>query len=101
MRKLTILVVVLVAVAFVSAAFAVPPGKDLTLEASMGAVTFSGKVHKDAGLGCADCHSKIFKMKAGSFKMSVADHGDKFCGTCHNGEKAFNTKGNCAKCHKK
>jgi c(7)-type cytochrome triheme protein len=42
-------------------------------------------------------------MKSGSFDATMPDHntGEKYCWTCHNGEKAFETKGNCTKCHVK
>ena len=109
MKALTLAMVFLMAIALVGTAVAVPPGKTQDFKSPMGKVTFSGQIHKDAGLGCADCHSKIFKMKAGSFDAKVADHnaGEKFCWSCHNGTKkvgdvtVFAAKGNCAKCHKK
>jgi c(7)-type cytochrome triheme protein len=71
-----------------------------------GPTTFSHKAHKSAGNVCNDCHDGIFKKKKGS-----ADEGNamtmkslregKFCGTCHDGAKAFSVKGNCKKCHPK
>jgi len=84
---------------------AVPPGKTLEFASPMGKVTFDGKVHADKGLQCADCHfkPKLFEMKKGGDKMSMAAMGEgKFCGTCHNGAKAFNVKApaDCVKCHK-
>jgi len=86
-------------------AMAVPPGKTLEFASPMGKVTFDGKAHADKGLQCADCHSKpkLFEMKKGGDKMSMAAMGEgKFCGTCHNGAKAFSVKApaDCAKCHK-
>ena len=109
MKKLTVLVVILVAIAFIGSAFAVMPGKTQEFKTPMGKVTFSGQIHKDKGVSCALCHPKVFKMKAGSFKATVADHnaGEKFCWSCHNGTKkigditVFGTKGNCKKCHVK
>ena len=84
---------------------AVPPGRTLEFASPMGKVTFDGKVHADKGLQCADCHfkPKLFEMKKGGDKMSMAAMGEgKFCGTCHNGAKAFNVKApaDCVKCHK-
>jgi c(7)-type cytochrome triheme protein len=98
----TISIVVLCIIAV--SAEAVPPGKTAEWESPMGKVTFDGKVHADKGLKCLDCHSKIFKMKKGSTEMKMADiHAGKFCGTCHNGTKAFetNNQANCERCHKK
>ena len=105
MRITVLLLTVLIAVAFVGSAFAVPPGK--TVEYAGGAdgkVVFDGKTHADKGLKCNDCHTKIFKMKKGSDKITMADmNAGKNCGTCHNGEKAFKSSdaANCGKCHKK
>jgi c(7)-type cytochrome triheme protein len=103
MKKIAILITLLAVVAFIGSAMAVPPGKTIEYAGgAMGKVTFNGKTHADAGNKCTDCHPKLFQMKKGSFKMSAADHTpDKYCGTCHNGEKAFAQKGNCANCHKK
>jgi c(7)-type cytochrome triheme protein len=74
---------------------AVPSGKTLEFASPRGKVTFDGKVHADKGLKCADCHSKpkLFEMKKGGDKISMAAMNEgKFCGTCHNGKKAFSVK---------
>ncbi len=98
-------IAIVVVLAFTMTAFAVPSGK--TVEFSpMGAgkVVFSGKVHADHGLKCSNCHPAIFKMKKGADAITMKDINDgKFCGTCHNGTKAFatNNAANCAKCHMK
>ena len=104
MRITVLLLTVLIAVAFVGSAFAVPAGKTVDWDNPMGKVTFDGKVHADKGLKCNDCHTKIFKMKKGSEKITMVDmNAGKNCGTCHNGEKAFKSEdpANCGKCHKK
>jgi c(7)-type cytochrome triheme protein len=82
---------------------AVPSGKTLEFAGgSMGKVTFDGATHANAGNKCPDCHSGIFQMKMGSAKITMAEHQPgKFCGSCHNGEKAFAQQGNCGNCHKK
>ncbi len=85
---------------------AVPPGKTVEFASPMGKVTFDGKAHADKGLKCADCHSKpkLFEMKKGGDKINMAAMNDgKFCGTCHDGNKAFSVKApdSCVKCHKK
>ncbi len=84
---------------------AVPPGKTVEFASPMGKVTFDGKVHADKGFKCADCHSKpkLFEMKKGGDKMTMAAMNEgKFCGTCHDGGKAFAVKAaaDCVKCHK-
>ena len=105
MRITVLLLTVLIAVAFVGSAFAVPAGKTVEFAGgAMGKVTFDGKIHADKGLKCGDCHTKIFKMKKGSEKITMADmNAGKNCGTRHNGEKAFKSSdtANCGKCHKK
>jgi len=104
--KLAVLVVIMVmslTIVGLGTALAVPPGKSLTWDTPMGTVTFEGQKHADQGLKCMDCHTKIFQMKQGTMEATVADHnaGEKYCWTCHNGDKAFSPKGNCNKCHVK
>ena len=84
---------------------AVPPGKTVAFSSPMGKVSFDGKVHADKGIKCADCHTKpkLFEMKKGGDKMTMAAMNEgKFCGTCHDGKKAFSVKApaDCVKCHK-
>ncbi|MFH1518217.1 MAG: c(7)-type cytochrome triheme domain-containing protein, partial [Pseudomonadota bacterium] len=69
-------------------------------------MTFDGKSHADKGLKCPDCHvkPKLFEMKKGSDKITMAAMNEgKFCGTCHDGKKAFSVKApaDCVKCHEK
>ncbi|MEC4675637.1 MAG: cytochrome c3 family protein [Nitrospirota bacterium] len=87
---------------FMGSALAVPPGKTAEFQGGkLGKVVFDGKKHFDAGLKCNSCHTKLFKMKKGSTKMTMADlNAGKYCGSCHNGEKAFKIT-DCTKCHKK
>jgi c(7)-type cytochrome triheme protein len=48
---------------------------------------------------CSGCHPKLFKVKQGDNKISMADHGQKrFCFTCHDGQKAF-ASDDCSRCH--
>ncbi|MDA8170830.1 MAG: cytochrome c3 family protein [Nitrospiraceae bacterium] len=105
MKVFSAILVFAIAVIFVvGTALAVPPGKTLTFPGgAMGDVTFSGAIHAKAGLKCMDCHTKIFPMKpVGAVKITMADiYAGKYCGTCHNGSKAFAAKGNCTKCHHK
>jgi len=86
-------------------AIAVPPSKTLTFDkASKGPVTFSGKVHKDAGISCKECHNKEMfpKMKQGTVKITMKQiYSGELCGQCHNGTRAFAAKKNCNRCHVK
>jgi c(7)-type cytochrome triheme protein len=82
-------------------------GKD-----SPGPVTFSHKVHQEAGAEkCTACHTKIFKMKkgpAGTLTMAKMNAGEQ-CGACHDGKTemggkkvfAVDDKARCESCHKK
>jgi c(7)-type cytochrome triheme protein len=54
-----------------------------------------------AGLRCSECHYKLYTT-VGHRKKATMDDMEKgqSCGVCHNGQRAFAVKGNCAKCHK-
>jgi c(7)-type cytochrome triheme protein len=86
-------------------ALAVPPGKTLEFGNSpMGMVTFDGKLHKDAGNSCKDCHNNDMfpKMKQGTVTITMNEiYAGKLCGVCHNGQRAFDAKSNCNRCHVK
>ncbi len=85
--------------------FAVPPGKTVEFkDGSAGKVVFSGSIHSEKGLKCADCHPKIFPMKRTTEELKMSDlNTGKYCGECHNGKRAFATSdpNSCSKCHKK
>jgi len=88
-----------------SGVMAVPPKRTLSFDrAAIGTVSFSGKIHKDAGIKCKECHNKgMFpKMKQGTvdIKMNKIYAGE-LCGKCHNGTSAFAAKKNCRRCHSK
>jgi len=104
MKIVATIVAVIIAVAFIGSALAVPPGKTVEYAGGgAGKVVFDGKIHADKGLKCNDCHTKIFQMKkAATIKMADMNAG-KNCGECHNGTKAFKSSdaANCGKCHKK
>ena len=103
--KLFSVITVLLLVAFVGSAVAVPAGKVLEYpKSSMGKVTFSGQIHKDAGIACNACHKPdLFpKMKQGTVTITMNEiYAGKLCGACHNGKAAFAAMGNCNRCHKK
>ena len=104
MKKMLLLLTVVTFCA-VSAVVAVPPGKTIDFTKSpMGTVTFSGQVHKDAGVKCMECHNKDMfpKMKQGTVAITMAQiYEGKLCGVCHNGKRAFEAKANCNRCHVK
>ncbi len=67
--------------------------------------TFTHQTHTvDAGLACDACHDEIFAMeqgsaeKAGDFSMKSFKEG-KYCGSCHDGNKAFDAATQCGSCH--
>ncbi|MEK7333266.1 MAG: hypothetical protein AAB017_07810, partial [Nitrospirota bacterium] len=90
MRVLTIMLTLLIAVAFVGNAFA----SNNMLEfagGSQGKVTFDGKMHNQKlGAGkCMECHknNQPFPMKKpgaeGAAKIAAPHKAGEFCGTCH------------------
>jgi c(7)-type cytochrome triheme protein len=104
MKKVAILLTVLIVMAFIGSALAVPPGKTVEYAGgAMGKVVFDGKIHADKGKKCNDCHTKIFPMKKGQVKITGPHKPGEFCGNCHNGEIAFlqSDMKNCKRCHKK
>jgi len=104
MRSLQCILILIIMMAFAGSGFAVSSGKTVEYAGgSQGKVIFDGKTHADKGLKCTDCHTKIFPMKKGT-KITMAEMNEaKYCGVCHNGEKAFKSseQANCEKCHKK
>ena len=78
--------------------------KSIVFEKPVKAVLFEHSRHTDEfGLGCADCHEGLFKMKLGSsekepdFNMEAIYQG-KYCGACHDGATAFAADTRCTKC---
>lgn len=66
---------------------------------------FSHTSHvEDFGLECSSCHNTIFAMKKGAatenkdFTMAAFKEG-KYCGSCHNGDDAFDSSTQCESCH--
>lgn len=104
MQRLAILIVTILFLSS-SIALAVPGKKTIEFDKSpMGTVTFDGTLHKEAGNKCKDCHNKgMFpKMKQGTVSITMNDiYAGKLCGVCHNGDRAFDAKSNCARCHVK
>ena len=83
------------------------PGKIVFKDTkSFAPVVFYHGKHKAAGVKCSDCHDSLFKKKQGStdegnaLTMKALRAG-KYCGSCHNGKKAFSASKNCKQCHRK
>jgi c(7)-type cytochrome triheme protein len=79
--------------------------RTIVFEKPVKAVVFNHTMHTDEiGLACADCHDGLFKMKMGTseaqtdFTMASIYKG-KYCGACHDGATAFDSKTRCTKCH--
>ncbi len=91
--------VVAVAVAFASSAFAAEaPAAAIKLPAKPGAVTFNHKTH--ANLKCTDCHASDQGGAIEGFGKTVnKDKAHAKCQECHKKEKKGPQK--CADCHKK
>jgi c(7)-type cytochrome triheme protein len=71
-------------------------------EASAGPVTFRHSTHGDLNnRNCASCHSGQFnRISEKLVSQERPDmHGQQYCGSCHNGEKAFSVDKGCLKCH--
>ncbi len=73
---------------------------------SMPPAWFSHEKHTLKGVQCRDCHDDIFPSKKGAtdvkdaLNMKAMNQG-KYCGRCHDGEKAFKVGRSCLKCHVK
>src|SRR5690242_16536836 len=85
-----------------------PPDK-LVFNTKQGNVTFDHAAHlARAKNDCATCHEKLFtqsKTAPLNFKGAIhktAETAKTSCGACHNPSgPAFETRGNCTKCHVK
>ncbi|MDH4162360.1 MAG: hypothetical protein OEW15_06680 [Nitrospirota bacterium] len=82
-------------------------GGDVTYEPKgAGKVVFQHEYHVNLkGMKCNSCHYKTFQMRGGEsqYKMDMATlTKGMFCGSCHDGKKAFAVKdaASCKHCHK-
>ena len=84
------------------------PPETIVFDSKMGNVTFNHAKHIEReAKKCETCHDKLFpqsrapiNFKAGMHKPAEAKK--ESCAACHvAGGKAFESKGNCAKCHVK
>lgn len=98
----TVSAAALVAV-LVTSVTAVPIGRVLEWKTGISTVVFDGGVHAEKGFKCNDCHPDPFMMKKDYAKMKMVEIiAGKYCGVCHNGQRAFpsNKAADCARCHK-
>jgi c(7)-type cytochrome triheme protein len=104
----SVLVALFVLIVFSSLGAEKGPDK-LVFASKMGDVTYDHAKHVERAKGdCKTCHPKLFQQsktaplnfKAGMHKPAEANKTS--CGACHHaGGTAFETKGNCKKCHVK
>jgi c(7)-type cytochrome triheme protein len=80
----------------------------IVFPSKMGSVTFNHAAHsKRANEDCKTCHDKLFTQSKAPLNYKGAMHktaeaAKTSCAGCHNpGGAAFETKGNCNKCHVK
>lgn len=80
-------------------------GGDVLYSNPVKSVLFSHKLHvENMGFDCDACHDSLFEMASlaaeeqPDFNMQGLYDG-KYCGGCHNGEMAFASSTQCARCH--
>jgi c(7)-type cytochrome triheme protein len=92
-KKRTVLGIAMLVMA--SAAIAKVGGGDILFPVKgAGQVLFSHDAHVGGvGLGCKECHDKLYVTKQKHKKATMADmRQGKSCGSCHNGKRAFDVK---------
>jgi c(7)-type cytochrome triheme protein len=77
--------------------------KNIVFKSKNGDVVFSHYYHVvEKKQLCYYCHPGIFKIGAGMNKFTMQDiWNGRYCGVCHDGNKAFSAKANCLRCHKR
>ena len=107
MKKLTLLLLLVISMTVLigSSGLMAMDGGDILYTKPLMSVLFSHKVHaEDMGMGCDMCHPDLFEMAANTaennddFTMQGLYDG-KYCGACHNGQMAFASNTQCARCH--
>jgi c(7)-type cytochrome triheme protein len=80
-------------------------GEDIRYTKPVRSVLFTHQVHvNQKKISCDQCHGGLFDMEAlkaelkKDFNMESLNQG-KYCGACHNGNKAFASDTQCARCH--
>jgi c(7)-type cytochrome triheme protein len=101
MNKVLIHVVVLITV-FAATAWGKVGGGDITFAlTSVSTVIFSHDAHVTKHKQkCGDCHYKIYTTTAQRKDVTMAEmQKGQSCGSCHDGQHAFDVKGHCNACH--
>jgi len=76
------------------------PTHVITIGSGDSSVKFSHEPHGRSFM-CKDCHINMFPMKSNKIKITMdAIYKGQYCGSCHNGKKAF-ASAECNKCHAK
>ncbi len=103
MKKILSSVIILILFS-AAAASAKLGGGDITFSVKgAGTSVFSHDGHVGKiGIKCSECHYHLYATvekhtKATMYEMEKG----RSCGACHNGQKAFDVKANCERCHKK
>jgi c(7)-type cytochrome triheme protein len=103
MTKLTVCTGVIIILFLGSAAWCKVGGGDITFKVNGSSdVLFSHDVHVgQKALKCAECHQlyAIAKISKGTTMEDMRK--GKYCGACHNSQRAFGINENCERCHKK
>lgn len=54
-----------------------------------------------AGVKCTECHYQIYNTKSPRKTITMADmRNGRSCGACHDGNRAFDVRKACFRCHK-
>jgi len=78
-------------------------GGVITYEEPVKAI-FDHDMHLDSGMECDSCHDELFEEETGAaeasgeFTMAAFKEG-KYCGSCHDGDTAFDIYTQCESCH--
>jgi len=87
---------------FAATAWGAVGGGDITFSLTgASSVVFSHDTHVTKyKQKCGDCHYRIFTTTAQRKDVTMAQmQKGQSCGACHNGQRAFDVKGACNKCH--
>lgn len=101
MNKVLVRALCFVAV-FAATAWGRVGGGDITFSpAGASAVIYSHEAHViKHKQKCGDCHYRLFTTTAQRKDVTMAEmQKGRSCGFCHNGQRAFDVKGACNKCH--
>ena len=101
MNKVIVCGVLLVMV-FAATAWGLVGGGEVTFSPSGASdVVFSHEAHVTKHRQkCRDCHYRLFTTKEQRKDVTMTEmQKGQSCGECHNGQRAFDVKANCNRCH--